>query len=528
MDITKRNVGLGSSSGFHRRAVVWCHFNVGLWLMLFATPAVGDWPQAAGPNHDYKIRGHAPTDFSVALGRNILWRTPLPNTGESTPVVANGRVFVTCHAPVTADAQLGSEILGICFDAVTGKELWRRELPGTRATDMASGFSDNTAASPVTDGEYVCFVNVGGSIRTFNFDGRLIWQHDWVPFGRHHARQQEPIFHDGNVILLKTVAKDLPVSATTKAGAKPLGRDPSVWTRLHAFDLATGKLQWVAESATSVHAASLLNHTDDGTAAILTGRGGGHQPPEEPYGMSLIEAVSGKTIWDLEIKGYAAHQNAVWQGSRGAAFVGTQHHLIDLRQGALQPPISLVENVDLWKQHKGSYVSRQKTNLPKAKKNKAITYHTNCLVGDFHYFRAHNQYLLGRVNLSTAKVEYLQVPVQVLHTENGAERLWDKAIQNDVKNVDGFVVCQDKRAMLSGWGHVSAASPIVIGDYLYMPTMVGTVYVIRWDAATLDESALVSIGDLGPAGKTWTLSSLASEDGKLYARTIKELICISD
>jgi hypothetical protein len=61
-----------------------------------------------------------------------------------------------------------------------------------------------------------------------------------------------------------------------------------------------------------------------------------------------------------------------------------------------------------------------------------------------------------------------------------------------------------------------------------MPTMVGTVYVIRWDAATLDESALVSISDLGPAGKTWTLSSLASEDGKLYARTIKELICISD
>ncbi|MDG2223818.1 MAG: PQQ-binding-like beta-propeller repeat protein, partial [Rubripirellula sp.] len=217
-----------------------------LWLMLFATPVVGDWPQAAGPNHDYKIRDHVPTDFSVALGHNVLWRTPLPNTGESTPIVANGRVFVTCHASVAADAQLGSEILGICFDATTGKELWRRELPGSRSTDMASGFSDNTAASPVTDGEYVCFVNVGGSIRTFDFEGRLIWQYDWVPFGRHHARQQEPILHDGQVILLKTVANDLPVSAPTKAGAKPLGRVPEVWTRLHAFDLKTGEIRWVA------------------------------------------------------------------------------------------------------------------------------------------------------------------------------------------------------------------------------------------------------------------------------------------
>ncbi len=68
----------------------------------------------------------------------------------------------------------------------------------------------------------------------------------------------------------------------------------------------------------------------------------------------------------------------------------------------------------------------------------------------------------------------------------------------------------------------------MVGDYLYMPTMIGMVYVIRWNAPTLDESALVSISDLGPAGKTWTLSSLAYHDGRLYARTLKELICIGD
>ena len=272
--------------------------------------------------------------FSVARKQNILWTAALPNTGESTPVVAAGRVFVTCHTPMTADAQLGRDILAICFDASTGKELWRRELTGTRETDMASpGFSDNTAASPVTDGKHVCFVNVGGSIHTYDLEGKLIWKHEWVPFGRHHARQQEPILHDGNVIVLKTVADGLPASATTKPGAKPLGRDKKYWTRLHAFDLATGKVEWVAESATSVHSASLLNETVDGKAAILTGRGGGHQPPEEPYGLSLIEANTGKTIWDLPIQGYAAHQNAVWRGAHGAAFVGMQHHLIDMKRG---------------------------------------------------------------------------------------------------------------------------------------------------------------------------------------------------
>ncbi len=499
-----------------------------LGLLSCNTSVFADWPQAAGPNHDYQVDGRAPTSFSVARNQRVLWRTALPNTGEGAPVVSNGRVFVASHMPSKADAQPGRAIFGMCFDAGTGKELWHRELPGTRSTDMASGFSDNTAASPVTDGNHVCFINVGGSIRTFDFDGRLVWEYEWVPFGRHHARQQEPILHDGNVIFLKTVAKDLPESATTKAGAKPLGRDEKYWTRLHSFDLATGKLQWVAESATSVHSASMLNRTSDGTPAVLTGRGGGHAPPEEPYGMSLINADSGKTIWDLPIKGYAAHQNAVFRGERGAAFVGMNHHAIDVRRGALTSAVSLVEDVHVRRFENGDYVDEPNAKLKSRRKQKPITYHTNCLIGDFHYFRTHSDFLLGRVNVATGKVEYLQVPVQVIR--EGAEEtvLWQKAIKNDVKNNDGFVVCQDKRASLSGWGHVSAASPIVVGEYLYMPTMVGIVYVIRWNAPKLDESALVSISDLGHAGKTWTLSSLAYDDHKLYARTLKELICIGE
>ena len=39
----------------------------------------------------------------------------------------------------------------------------------------------------------------------------------------------------------------------------------------------------------------------------------------------------------------------------------------------------------------------------------------------------------------------------------------------------------------NGWGHVSAASPTVIGDKIYMPTMVGTVYVL--DRAAAGEGA---------------------------------------
>jgi hypothetical protein len=78
------------------------------------------------------------------------------------------------------------------------------------------------------------------------------------------------------------------------------------------------------------------------------------------------------------------------------------------------------------------------------------------------------------------------------------------------------------------WGHVSAASPILVGQYLYFPVMNGTVYVIDTLAPEFSEKALVALNDLGPSGNTWTLSSLSYAHNKLYARTLKELICIED
>ena len=68
----------------------------------------------------------------------------------------------------------------------------------------------------------------------------------------------------------------------------------------------------------------------------------------------------------------------------------------------------------------------------------------------------------------------------------------------------------------------------MVGDLIYFPTMVGMVYVIKWNAGKLDEQALVSISDLGKGGETWSLSGLAYADGKLFARTMKELLCIGE
>ena len=263
----------------------------------------------------------------------------------------------------------------------------------------------------------------------------------------------------------------------------------------------------------------------DGNVGIVTGRGGGHQPPEEPYGLSMLNGADGTIRWERSIPRYAAHQNAVWNSDCVTAFAGDEHLTLDASTGKTIQKVSLRQDVFVTRQVDGDYETQRVKQL--ARFRKPLTYQSNVLVGDYHYFRAHQDYLVGRVHIPSGKVEYLQVPVQVNRSPGENEVVsWDDAIENDMKNVDGFRVTRDRRNAGDGWGHVSAASPIVVGDYLYMPTMLGIVYVLKWQAERLDGNALVSVSDLGPLGQTWSLSSLSFADGYLYARTLKHLICI--
>jgi outer membrane protein assembly factor BamB len=66
-----------------------------------------------------------PVSGDEATKKNVMWKSPVPNWGFSQPVVAGGKVFVTCEAGWPANQAFP---LLVCYDAATGKELWRRSL----------------------------------------------------------------------------------------------------------------------------------------------------------------------------------------------------------------------------------------------------------------------------------------------------------------------------------------------------------------------------------------------------------------
>ncbi|HZS09658.1 MAG TPA: PQQ-binding-like beta-propeller repeat protein [Blastocatellia bacterium] len=153
------------------------------------------WPQFRGPESlgvadDPKL----PDKWSAT--ENVAWKTEIPGTGWSSPIVWGDRIFVTSvisateKEPPKKGLYFGGErkppedehrwmVYGVDFK--TGKILWEREAH--RGVPVASRHLKNSYASetPVTDGErvYAYFGNTG--LFCYDMNGKPLWQQKWEP-----------------------------------------------------------------------------------------------------------------------------------------------------------------------------------------------------------------------------------------------------------------------------------------------------------------------------------------------------------
>jgi outer membrane protein assembly factor BamB len=197
----------------------------GLVLALTGLAPAEDWPGWRGPRCDGTVSDSGyPLEWSAT--RNVRWKTPLPGTGHSSPVVSKGMVFVTGCVEAEKKRVL------YCLDRATGAIEWERVVV---TSELEKKHAENSWASstPAADGErvYVTFYDQP-QMRVYCYDyaGNKLWEKNPGEFHSVHGFCSPPTLYENLVIV--NGDQDAPKSLTAF---------------IVAFDKKTGEERWRAD-----------------------------------------------------------------------------------------------------------------------------------------------------------------------------------------------------------------------------------------------------------------------------------------
>jgi outer membrane protein assembly factor BamB len=173
-------------------------------LLLIAANLIlaAEWPRFRGPLANGVADDPSLPDVWSGT-ENVKWKTPIPGSGWSSPIVWGSRVFVTSVTRANSSYKLDRALYGgtveqtppsdehrrmvYCLDFKTGKILWSRELH--RGVPLTSHHPKNSfaAETPVTDGQrlFVVFGNLG--VFALDLDGKPLWSAKLGPFSTRHG-----------------------------------------------------------------------------------------------------------------------------------------------------------------------------------------------------------------------------------------------------------------------------------------------------------------------------------------------------
>jgi outer membrane protein assembly factor BamB len=290
-------------------------------LMLLAGPdnAVSPedvWPQWRGPTHDsVSPTANLPTQWSQT--ENVVWKTPLPGQGNSTPAIWKDALFVS--------AQENDRLLLLRLDRVSGKIVWQREVgkgtPIRKGPPGVGRFHDENnmaSPSPVTDGKHVWVHFGNGDLACYDFTGERIWL---VNMTARYGVYSIWWGHSNSPVLVG----DLLISVCMQ---DPTGGGTSY---VVAQDKLTGKEKWfvkrdlgVVKEAADAYTTPIL-HRHDGRVDLIV------------FGAKLLDAydpATGKQLWQCKaFKGDRVISGPTLAGDTIYAVEGMKGKLVAVRGG---------------------------------------------------------------------------------------------------------------------------------------------------------------------------------------------------
>lgn len=197
-DVSRNATATATAGLVARRPFLRGGVRLGLALGLsFASEGLaGNWPGWRGPAGD----GTAPEARNLpetwSPTEHIRWKQEMPAWSGSSPAVLGDRIFLNTPskedappppppppapgkrarpAPAGGRGPGGQDLLLLCLDRATGRELWRRKYDQGNAIKMKHNM---TSPTPVTDGRHVWVTSGNGVIACFDFAGNPKWTFD--------------------------------------------------------------------------------------------------------------------------------------------------------------------------------------------------------------------------------------------------------------------------------------------------------------------------------------------------------------
>jgi outer membrane protein assembly factor BamB len=312
---------------------------VGVAIAVPHAAPLGQWPSFRGPSGSGVANASPPTVWNVETGANVIWRTPVPGLGHSSPVVWGDRIFLTTavsKAPSASQLVLGdSDAAGIdpatdtsphewrvlAFDRRSGVLAWSRSVHAGVPRVKRHVKASHASATPATDGRRVVAMLGSEALVAFDMEGTELWRQDlgrlavgladdptyeWGP-------ASSPVIHDRFVLVQNDryddshlIAFDLESGREVwrasrdelPAWSTPLVHDaaasPTVVTSSPRFvrghDLHTGRERWrVADPEGQVKVSTPVAAGD---LAIVTG---GWPPAARP--ILALRVADGSIAW---------------------------------------------------------------------------------------------------------------------------------------------------------------------------------------------------------------------------------------
>jgi len=199
-------------------------------ILAFALPGIAtDWPRWRGPFFNGSTdERNVPVSWSETEG--IAWVSPVPGPSGSTPIISNGRVFVSSMV------EGAHEFVAMCLDARTGKLLWRKTIGSDSRRYPRNNFA---SPSPTTDGKRVFFLYGEGSLAGFDFEGNELWsrniEKEYGNLALQFGYSNSPVLLDGRLYIT--------VFRRNKPYRAPKATEP-LDSFLLALDPKTGRTLW--------------------------------------------------------------------------------------------------------------------------------------------------------------------------------------------------------------------------------------------------------------------------------------------